>query len=168
MTRIIISLIIILSIPDCHIAQAETKLIRQTLTDTTFYISLPPDFCIKRVEGSDFVVYYFNPADTTHRDTFSFGLYIGNFPSGFKQSDEHCNKEVLIGNLLAKPCKWGIYHCNDHYFIETIIENGDINTGEEWPILRSDEKIHAFGNSKKKEDLDTILEIFSTFGKENK
>ena len=79
------------------------------------------------VEGTDFVVYYFNPADTTHIDTFSFGLYIGNFPSGFKQPDEYCTKEMLEGNLLTEVCKWEIYSCDDECFIETIVENGDIS-----------------------------------------
>lgn len=166
MKRFIVCLIIILSELDCTIVHAETKLINQQLADTDFYISIPSDFNVRRVEGSDFVVYYFNPA--THIDTFSFGLYIGNFPSGFKQPDEYCIKEMLEGNLQTKICKWDIYSCNDEYFIETIVENGDINADKELVILRSDEKIHAFGNSKKRDGINFILEIFSTFGKENK
>lgn len=161
MIKFIVCLIIILGKPGSHIVHAETKLIRQKLTDTNFYISIPPDFNVSRVEGADFVVYYFTPEDTTHIDTFSFGLYIGNFPSGFKQPDEYCNKEILEGNLLTKVCKWDIYSCNDDYFIETVVENTD----KELLILRSDEKIRAFGSSSKREDLDFIMKIFSTLNK---
>ena len=168
MKRFIICLIFILSESGCNIVHAETKLIRQRLTDTDFYISIPPDFNMNRVEGSDFVIYYFNPVDTVSTDTFSFGLYFGNYPSNFKQIVQNCNKEAFDAFFLTKVCKWDIYNCNDNYLIQTIIENENINVDKEFIIMRSDEKIHAFGNSKKKEDINFILEIFSTFAKEDK
>ena len=158
----------------CFIVSAETSLIRQQLGNTNLYISIPSDFDVRKTEGMDFTVYYFNSADTISKENFSFGLYFGDHPSSYKRVCEKPNTDTIEGKLINKPCKWVIYSCDDSYFIETVIQKNDSDFveldedvhGKGTVLLISNNKIHAFGNSDKKEDLDLILDFFSTLEEE--
>ena len=169
--KFIIYLLILLCDLGCFFAGAETSLVRQRLGDTNFCISIPSDFEVGRREGMDFTVYYFNSTDTVSKSKFSFGIYFGNHPSIYKKAGEECDVKTIEAKLLNKPCEWIVYSCDDSYFIETVIDKNDSDYveldedthGEGAILLISENKIHLFGESNKIEDIDLILEIFSTF-----
>jgi len=164
------SLLILLGATNYFAVNQEVVLIKQQLGNTGYYISIPSDFEISKTGGMDFTVYYFNSIDTLEAEQFSFGLYMGDYPSDYKRVCKECDTEVFEGELINKPCKWIIYRDEDSCFIETIIQKNDSNIvnlgvnmdGKESYILISENKIRAFGKSYKKEDLDLILKIFST------
>jgi hypothetical protein len=122
--------------------------------DSKFKISLPRDYSIKEKRGEDFSVYYFNPIDSTNKDSLSGGIYFGNYPSEFKPDNDSCKIEKINSKLLNHSAEWKVYDCNNQFSLQTIVTN-DKNEG--W-----DELIHAFGSCKSKEDLIKLLLIYST------
>jgi len=65
-----------------------------------------------------------------------------------------CKEENINSKILDNFSEWTIYICNNKYSIQTIV---DSKSGEGW-----NNRIHAFGNCTSKEDLEEILEIYST------
>ena len=127
------------------------------LGNTTYYISLPENFTIEMSKGPDFDVYYFYAADTTIKESFSGGIYMGFNPSEFKPNRDSCKTEVVKGAILNKIKEWKMAECNGKYSIQTIVES---SYKEGWT-----ENIHAFGNGFSKKDMNKLLVIFSTLKK---
>lgn len=127
------------------------------LEKSAYFISLPPDFTIQISEGPDFYVYYFYPADTTLKGSYSGGIYIGNYPSDFKPESDSCTTETVSGKILNQVRDWTIYICNGRFTVQTIVEN---KPNDGW-----DEKLHVFGYGSSKKEINKLLAIFSTLRK---
>jgi hypothetical protein len=124
------------------------------LGDTKFYISLPDKYLIKETRGEDFSVFYFNPGDSSLSDTFSGGIYFGNYPSEFRPENDSCKIEKVNGKILNSKDDWVLYICDNNYSIQTIIKNPK-NNG--W-----DNFIHVFGRGGSRSEINKLLDIFST------
>ena len=119
-----------------------------------FAISIPGNYKIDQHQGEDFTVFYFSPKDSGSMNSYSGGVYFGNFPSEFGFSLDSCQSQKIQDVLLGRRVDWKLYSCADSYLFETVIDNQP-NHG--W-----DEKIHAFGQCKNEGDIKKILFIFST------
>jgi hypothetical protein len=133
------------------------QLTEQELGKSGYYISLPNDYSIKVTDGPDFSVYYFSPSDTTLKGKLTGGLYFGNNPGDFEAVSDSCKTEILKGKILDNIKEWTVYNCLEDYIIQTIADN---KNGEEW-----NQKVHAFGHTKSKNELKIILDIYSTLRK---
>jgi len=129
-------------------------LILRQIGKSKYFISIPANYKLEERNGPDFSVYYFKPADSTDIKYFSGGFYFGNYPSFFKPINNQCQTTSLQSKILNKLEEWTQYTCDSSYSVQVIINSGD---DEGW-----NEKIHAFGNAKSKEDVDKALLIFST------
>jgi hypothetical protein len=128
----------------------KSTLIEKQLPNTKFFISIPADYFIREQEGPDFSLYYFLPTDTLKPSKYSGGLYLGYAPSEFQP--DSCKAYIQKSVILKSNREWTINNCKEGYTIQTIVsDNKD-----------SGLKIHAFGNSKNKEDINKVLKIFST------
>lgn len=144
---------------DNNIADKVSKvtLTEKQIGESGFYISIPADYSITTSNGPDFSVYYFSPTDTTVKNKLSGGLYFGNFPHEFEADNVSCKIETLKGNILDRLQDWTVYNCQGDYSIQTIADN---KKSEGW-----NQRIHAFGQAYNKDDLHTILGIYSTLRK---
>jgi len=132
------------------------SLIKNKLGKSDFYASLPKNYKFDELQGEDFNVFYFTNIDTTII-SFSEGFYFGNHPSEIKISKDSCKTGIMQGEVFNKKRKWRIYNCNNTRLIETIINN---KYSSEW-----DKRIHIFGESKNKKDLNKLIDIYSTLNK---
>lgn len=132
-------------------------LTEQPIGESGYVLSIPAEYTISTTNGADFSVYYFSPTDTTVINKLSGGIYFGNFPNEFERDNDSCKTEILKGKILDIMQDWTVYNCQEDYSIQTIVEN---NKREEW-----NQRVHAFGHAKSKEELQTILEIYSTLKK---
>jgi hypothetical protein len=135
-------------------------LTEKPIGESGYVISIPADYSITTSDGTDFLVYYFSPNDTTAKDKLSGGLYFGNFPSQFEADDESCKTETLKGKILDNNQNWTVHNCKEVFSIQTIAVN---EQGGEW-----NQRVHAFGQAKSKDELQTILDIFSTLKKRHR
>ena len=135
----------------------KVALIEKQIGDSDFYISVPGDYSITTSNGPDFSVYYFSPADTSVKGKLTGGLYFGNFPHEFEADNDSCKIEKLKGKILNNIQDWTVFNCQEDYSIQTITGNEKV---EGW-----NQRIHAFGNAKNKDDLQLILDIYSTLRK---
>ncbi|MFK7812398.1 MAG: hypothetical protein AB8B59_07880 [Maribacter sp.] len=130
------------------------ELIETRLGKSNLYVSLPKNYKIEENIGSDFEVYYFTPIDTNKVQSLSGGLYLGNHPSEFEPSNDSCKTDFMTNQVFSKQRKWKIYDCKGEFLLQTIINN---KRGEDW-----NQKIHIFGNTKSKEDLNNLVDIYSS------
>lgn len=136
---------------------SKLPLTEQLMGESGYSISIPTDYSIKTTDGPDFIVYYFTPSDSTINGEFSGGIYLGNFPTPFEAANDSCKTEILKGEILDSLQEWTVYNCQGDYSIQTIVEN---KKNEDW-----NQNIHAFGSTKNKAGLQTILAIYSTLRK---
>ena len=132
-------------------------LTEKPIGESGYVISIPADYSITTSNGPDFSVYYFSTTDTTAKNKLSGGFYFGNFPHEFEADNDSCKTETLKGKILDNIQDWTVYNCNEDYSIQTIAVN---KKGEGW-----NQRVHAFGHAKSKNELKTILDIYSTFKK---
>jgi hypothetical protein len=132
-------------------------LTEKPIGESGYVISIPADYSITTSKGPDFSVYYFSPTDTTAKDKLSGGLYFGNFPNEFEADSDSCKAETLKGKILDNIQDWTVYNCKEDYTIQTITDN---KKGEGW-----NQRVHAFGHAISKDELKTILDIYSTLKK---
>jgi len=132
-------------------------LTEKPIGESGYVLSIPADYSITTSNGLDFSVYYFSPTDTTVINKLSGGLYFGNFPHEFEADNDSCKTETLKGKILDNTQNWTVYNCQEDYSIQTIAEN---KKGEGW-----NQQVHASGHAKNKDELQTILEIYSTLKK---
>jgi hypothetical protein len=121
---------------------------------TQYYISLPENYTLEESEGPDFSVFYFYPKDSSARGVFNGGIYIGGYPSEFEPQGEDCRAEKMTSNVFEKSRDWTVYNCSGEYSIQTIVDY-KYKDGYE-------EKIHVFGNSSSKSEINKLLTVFST------
>lgn len=133
--------------------EAAHNLKEKKLDRIGYYISIPQGYKIVETEGVDFYVYHFQPKDTTTKNLLTGGLYYGGYPSEMEPEDKSCKTEVIEADLLNKNVDWQVFDCNNAYSVQTIIELDD------WA------KFHAFGNAQSEEDVQTLIEIYSTLRK---
>ncbi|QQR55565.1 hypothetical protein IPG41_03355 [Candidatus Peregrinibacteria bacterium] len=136
---------------------SKVSLIEKPIGESGYVLSIPADYSITTSDGPDFSVYYFSSTDTTIKNKLSGGLYFGNHPSEFEADNANCKTETLTGKILDNMQAWTVYNCQSDFSIQTIVDN---NKGEGW-----NQKVHAFGHAKSNDDLQTILEIYSTLRK---
>lgn len=136
---------------------SKVSLIEKPIGESGYVISVPADYSITTSNGPDFSVYYFSPTDTTVKDKLSGGLYFGNFPHEFEADNDSCRTETLKGKILDTTQEWTVYNCQGDFSIQTIAEN---KKGEGW-----NQRIHAFGHARSNDELQTILDIYSTLKK---
>ncbi len=122
-----------------------------------YVLSIPADYSIKTSDGPYYTVYYFSPTDTTIINKLRGGLYFGSETHEFEAGNDSCKTETLKGKILDNTQDWTVYNCQEDYFIQTITVN---KKGEEWK-----QNVHAFAHAKNKNELKTILEIYSTLKK---
>ena len=120
------------------------------LGKSAFYLSLPPDYQIKEINGIDFTVYYFQPKDSTHTSMGKGGIYVGGHPGRRGAEGDNCIAGNRPGVMLNKLVSWDTYSCTSKAFMETIVAVD--------PYL----KIHAFGEAKDKQELEKLLPVFSS------
>ena len=119
-----------------------------------YLISIPKNYSIKEREGPDFSVFYFADSDTTALPDFAGGMYFGNYPNKFPALNDSCKVRTQESEILGKNSTWTIFECNGQFSAQTII---DSKSDEGW-----NDKIHAFGHGRSKEDLEKLLAIYST------
>ena len=130
------------------------KLFEKPIGESGFVVSVPAEYSITTSNGPDFSVYYISPVDTAVKDQLTCGLYFGNFPHEFEADNDSCKVETLKGQMLDSMQTWKVYNCQGDFSVQTITGN---KKGEGWNY-----RVHAFGHAKRKEEMKTILEIFST------
>ena len=130
------------------------SLMEKQIGTTNYFISVPKDFEIQEEEGIDFTVFYFVDSDTL-QSNLNGGLYFGNYPGLFPQQPDSCNSETVKSKILGNNSTWTIYYCQGEYLVETIVENKE---SEGW-----NDRIHAFGHGRSREDIYKILRMYSTF-----
>jgi hypothetical protein len=133
------------------------NLIEKPIGESGYVISIPADYSITTSNGPDFSVYYFSPTDSTVKDKLSGGLYFGNFPHEFEANNDSCKTETLKGKILDNMQEWTVYNCQGDFSVQTIVDN---KNGEGW-----NQRVHTFGHAKSKDELQTILDIYSTLKK---
>ena len=133
------------------------KLFEKSIGESGFVVSVPAEYSITTSNGPDFSVYYISPIDTAIKGQLTCGLYFGNFPHEFEADNDSCKVETLKGQMLDSMQTWKVYNCHGDFSVQTITAG---QKGEGWNF-----KVHAFGHAKRREDLKTILEIFSTLKK---
>jgi hypothetical protein len=133
------------------------SLVKKQVEHSNLMISIPPDYTIKENQGPDFSVYYIYPTDTTIKNKFTAGMYLGNNPSNFPAKSPNCKEKTVDGKVFGSPQKWTVYNCESVYSLQTTINN---KFSEGW-----NEKIHAFGNTNSEDDINKIVAIFSTIEK---
>jgi hypothetical protein len=127
----------------------------QPIGKEKLHISLPADYSIRQKGGADFMVYYFDRADSTIKSDFSGGLYIGSAPSEFPPTDLTCQSSKIERMILQSLAVWRVYNCGDSsFFAQTVLDN---TSGKE-----GSKKLHAFGKGKSQADLDKMMKIFAT------
>lgn len=156
--------ILILIYSACKSPSVPTDPLPENLSETPlegmgFTISIPENYKIDQHQGEDFIVFYITPKDTGSMNSYSGGVYFGNFPSEFGFSHDSCQSQKIQADLLGRRVDWKLYSCTDSYLFETVIENQ--------PNHGCDEKIHAFGKCKYEWDIKKILFIFSTLKQSN-
>lgn len=137
--------------------KTKITLTEKPIGESGYFISVPSDYSISTSNGPDFSVYYFSPTDTTVKDKLSGGLYFGNFPHEFEADNDSCKTETLKGKILDNIQEWTVYNCQGDFSIQTIADN---KKGEGW-----NQRIHAFGHAKSNDELQTIVDIYSTLRK---
>ena len=133
--------------------EAVHNLKKKKLDRIGYYISIPQEYKIIETEGVDYYVYHFQPKDTTEENLFTGGLYYGSYPSKIEFEDKSCKTEIIEAHLLNEDVDWHVVDCNNTYSVQTIIKLDD------WA------KFHDFGNAHSKEDVQTLIEIYSTLRK---
>lgn len=133
------------------------KLFEKPIGESGFVVSIPTEYSITSSNGADFSVFYISPTDTAIKGRLTCGLYFGNFPNEFEADNDSCKVETLEGRMLDSMQTWKVYNCQGDFSVQTITAD---QKGEGWNY-----KVHAFGQAKRREDLKTILEIFSTLKK---
>ncbi len=135
----------------------KVKLFEKPIGESGFVVSIPAEYSITSSNGPDFSVYYISPTDTAIKGQLTCGLYFGNFPNEFEADNDSCKVETLKGHMLDSIQTWKVYNCQGDFSVQAITAD---QKGEGWNY-----KVHAFGNAKRREDLKTVLEIFSTLKK---
>lgn len=135
----------------------KVNLIEKPLGKSGYVISVPADYSITSSDEPDFSVYYFSPTDTTVKNKLSGGLYFENYPHKFEPDNDSCKTETLKGKILDTIQEWTVYNCQGDFSIQTIADN---KKGEGW-----NQQIHAFGHAKNSNELQIILDIYSTLKK---
>jgi len=89
---------------------------------TGFFIDLPITHKIEEQRGTDFMVYYFSPVDTSiyHGEG---GIYFGPKPDKHPPRTDYTQKTVL-GNFLGVQTQWTEYTTATYMQTETFIDNG--------------------------------------------
>lgn len=134
-----------------------SRLQEQQIGQSNFYITLPSGYVMRETKGLDFSVYYFSATDTTASDSFTAGLYFGDYPAEFQPDSDGCTTETMKGKILDVSKDWTLYNCNGQYTIQTIVDN---ESGAE-----GSKRIHAFGRVSNQTTLDKILGMFATLVK---
>lgn len=99
------------------------------------------------------MVYYLTPLDTTRRDLFTAGIYLGNHPN--IGSDTITGPlESLRSELLGQSAVWTLSKRDSTYLLQTI---ADVKRNEGWHT-----KIHAFGTVAARTDIIHLQTIFAT------
>lgn len=130
------------------------SLIEKKIGTTNYFISIPKNYEIREEEGPDFSVFYFADSDTL-KSNLSGGLYFGNHPGLFPPQTDSCKSETLQSEILGNNSTWTIYDCQGQYLVQAIVDNKE---SEGW-----NNRIHAFGHGRSREDMYKILRMYSTF-----
>lgn len=87
------------------------------------FIDLPITHKLEEQKGTDFLVYYFTPVDTTiyHGEG---GIYFGPKPDMHPPHTAYTQK-TITGKFLEQTTKWTEYTTNEYMQTETFIDNGD-------------------------------------------
>jgi len=133
------------------------SLIERKIAGTNFKISIPANYSLTEHNGPDFSVYYFGPSDTADKRNFRGGFYLGNAPGPFADADS-CKIEKRYAYLLGDNKEWTVSKCDNQYSVQIVTKS---NSGYSWAVY-----IHAFGRARSKIDLDRLLEVYSTLGKQ--
>ena len=139
------------------VKNSNIALTEKPIGESGYVLSIPADYSVTTTNGPDFSVYYFSPKDTTVTNKLTGGIYFGNHPSKFEADNDSCKIETVKGKILDNTQDWTVYNCQEDYSIQTIAEN---KNGEGW-----NQMVHAFGHAKNKDELQLILEIYSTLKK---
>ena len=130
------------------------QLVAQQLGKSDFWISLPPDYRLKTTDGPDFLVYYFAPADTTGRTSFTGGLYLGGHPQGADSAGPGCQQRQAPVVVLGHPASFVVRRCATGYTVNAVFAS---QSGQPWNPL-----INAFGEAKSAAELRQLLAVFAT------
>lgn len=130
------------------------ELASKPLGESGYTLHVPTTYLVRENKGPDFSVYYFYPADTAAKASFSGGFYFGNHPSIFDKAGDSCTVEQVNSKILGEGAEWVVYKCGSNYSVQTIVES---KGGEAW-----NQVIHAFGNAETKDDMQKLLHIFGT------
>jgi len=129
------------------------ELINYELSHNNYIISLPENYKISINDPRmDFIVYYFNFYEETHG-----GIYFGNHPSSINTTGEKITtiKSMLLGILR----NWDIYHRNNKYYTEIIIDNIGGNAWEQ--------KMNIWIIGTTINDIENMLFYYTTIRREN-
>ena len=130
------------------------SLVEQALGNSGFFVSLPRTYTLKSTDAADFLVYYFAPADTTVKTSFTGGLYLGGHPQGEGPAAAGCQVRRVPTTLLGRPATWRIQRCTTGYTLNAVFES---HSDQGWSPL-----INAFGEAKSAAELRQLLAIFAT------
>ena len=109
-----------------HDAQSDTfisSLVEKQIGTSGYSISLPKNYSIEEKEGPDFSVFYFSTTDTIAENTFSGGMYFGNYPSFFEPKSDSCSVEEVKSKVMDSMINWSSYNCPDSYSIQSIFNS---------------------------------------------
>jgi hypothetical protein len=150
MTKPILTIACWLLLFSCGHQTKKDQLVSQQIGNSNYFISVPVSYKLTQESGPDFSVYYFRPADKTDTLSFAGGFYFGDFSSLFEPENNLCDTAVVQGKILDTVHEWMQYSCDKKYLIQVIINIGDRT------------KMHAFGESNSRDDVNKLLAIFST------
>ncbi len=138
-----------------NLDKAYIKSLKSTLLpDTQLEISIPDKYIIQKNMGPDYDIFYILPMDTNKKELLTAGIYLGNHPSNFGKSKSSCKESKRKTTIFGDENEWNVYHCNETYFIEMVLQNKYSSGGDEF--------LHLFGNANNKEDMEHLIAIFST------
>ncbi|MBF9220455.1 hypothetical protein [Hymenobacter ruricola] len=143
-----------------QVAVAAPRLVEQALGDSGYFVTLPGTYKLRSTDAADFLVYYFAPADTTVRTSFTGGLYFGGHPQEASETGPGCQLRRVPTTLLGRPATWRVQRCATGYTVSAVF---DSHSGQGWNPL-----INAFGEAKSAAELRQLLAIFASLRQQPK
>lgn len=121
---------------------------------TNLSISLPAGYVISESRQEDFSIFRFAPRDTTVAKPLIGGFYMGNHPGTFEPENDQCSTDSRESDVFGSSEEWTVFKCTDKHSIQVTIDNPN---AEKW-----NEYLHLFGTAYTQQDMDRLLQIFST------
>lgn len=122
--------------------------------DSHYFVSLPANYVIKETKDKYYAVYFFNSKDTSQIAPFYGGFHFSLYSSSLFPNDSNWIKSKITNTFLGRKTEWIIYHFNEEYEIQTIVENEDKET-----LFKN---IHIFGYASSLSNLSQLIHVFST------